>query len=363
MSFLLESSPLRDISGEFVYEFLNGQVPSVYSFGEINMSKAFEWCSKNFELFAQVIADHDTSENNSFHRALMGKSDELDFSSDESNTLFFFCKGSLLIRLNNYGKNAYLSVYSSNMEELKKAKKECECFVERKKKNSEIGVLIAVQGHVQIKKIPLEVAELDVALNYGSDFAKQKHDSIVQKLKEERSGLYLFYGEAGTGKTNYVKYLSKLVHRDFIFVPTNMIDSLVSPDLIQTLINHENLVLILEDAEKAVVNREENHNEALVSTILNLTDGIIGNLFNVSILVTFNTAKERIDKALYRKGRLKVEHDFKPLDIKDSQALLDKLGKNAKATKPMTLAQIYNVDEDNFHREPERRAAYGQSVI
>lgn len=360
MNFLFENNSLRDVNGEFLYEHLYQKIPSIHSFNDVNVEKTFKFLNENYKLVAQLTSDYNTEHNSFLMHTLIGK--DAFKMDDESQNLFFFQNGEVLIRLNHFGKSGYMSVYCHDVEALRIIVPKLQVFVEKKEKNSEIGVLISVNGSIQIKKIPLDVADLDVSSNYGNEFSKIKHDLIVKKLNEERSGLYLFYGEAGTGKTNYIKYLSKLIDRDFIFVPTNMIDSLVSPDLIQTLIHHENLVLILEDAEKAVVNREENHNEALVSTILNLTDGLIGNLFNVSILVTFNTSKERIDKALYRKGRLKIEHDFKPLDEKDAQNLIDKLGKTHKVRRPMTLAEIYNVEEDNFHKEPEKKSLGFQIV-
>lgn len=361
MKLLFETNPIRDVAGEYVYEYIFKKLPSIYTFDNINVQNAYEHLINNkFESITQSISDYDEGRNSPLAHIFIPENAK---SEDETNNIFFFKKDSLLVRLNQYGKDGFLGLYSYDLSLLEKEVPIFKKFVQEKVENSEIGVLVATNGHIIIKKIPLDVADLDVSMNYGSDFAKTKHELIVKKMTEERSGLYLFYGEAGTGKTNYIKYLSKLIDRDFIFVPTNMIDSLVSPDLIQTLINHENLVLILEDAEKAVINREENHNEALVSTILNLTDGLIGNLFNVTILVTFNTSKERIDKALYRKGRLKVEHDFKPLDEKDSQTLLDKLGKKYTAKKPMTLAEIYNVEEDNFHQDPPKKTLGFNNIV
>jgi hypothetical protein len=361
MAFLFENAPIRDINGEFVYEFLFGQIPSVYTFEDIDVSIAYKYLIDNgYELITQAISDHD--EGLAADPMVHVFAPET-LHGDSEHNIFFFKKQNVLIRLTQFGKNGYIGLYSQDIVLLKKVVPEFQAFVKKKTKNSEIGVLVSTNGHIIIKKVPLDVTDLDVTTNYGSEFAKTKHELIVKKMTEERSGLYLFYGEAGTGKTNYIKYLSKLVDRDFIFVPTNMIDSLVSPDLIQTLINHENLVLILEDAEKAVVNREQNKNEALVSTILNLTDGLIGNLFNVTIIVTFNTAKERIDKALYRKGRLKIEHDFKPLTEADSQNLVNKLGKKFTVKKPMTLAEIYNVEEDNFHKDAEKKIAYPSGIV
>jgi len=41
--------------------------------------------------------------------------------------------------------------------------------------------------------------DIDIKLNYGDDFVN-KYDNIVGKLKNNKHGLFIFHGEAGTGK-------------------------------------------------------------------------------------------------------------------------------------------------------------------
>jgi ATP-dependent 26S proteasome regulatory subunit len=111
----------------------------------------------------------------------------------------------------------------------------------------------------------------------------------------------------------------------------------------------------MEDAEKAVISREEGlGNESLVSSLLNIGDGILGSMLNLSIILTFNTARENVDKALLRKGRLHYEHEFNKLSIVDAQALINKLKKKFDVVEPMSLAEIYNIDDDNNHKEKEK---------
>jgi hypothetical protein len=55
--------------------------------------------------------------------------------------------------------------------------------------------------------------------------------------------------------------------------------------------------------------------------------------------------KAKIDSALLRKGRLIAEHKFDALSVEDTNRLLEHLGKEPNATKPMTLTEIYNLEE------------------
>ena len=88
-----------------------------------------------------------------------------------------------------------------------------------------------------------------------------------------------------------------------------------------------------------------------VSNILNITDGILSDILNIQIVATFNMDKAKIDSALLRKGRLIAEHKFDALGVEDANNLLKHLGKDADATKPVTLTEIYNVEEAEYKSE------------
>ena len=58
-----------------------------------------------------------------------------------------------------------------------------------------------------------------------------------------------------------------------------------------------------EDAEKVIGDRQNSGSSVGVSNLLNLSDGILGDILNIHVIATFNMDKERIDSALLRKGR------------------------------------------------------------
>jgi hypothetical protein len=95
--------------------------------------------------------------------------------------------------------------------------------------------------------------DLDLTLNYGEAF-KEIDDTMLTRLKEKPSGLYMFHGSPGTGKTTYIKYLTSKIDRDFIYVPTNMLEYFTTdPNSLSILLRKPNSVLVLEDAEKAIM--------------------------------------------------------------------------------------------------------------
>jgi predicted AAA+ superfamily ATPase len=229
-------------------------------------------------------------------------------------------------------------------------------------KKSKMYMLANNYGDLTFIGMPIPEVEMDLALNYGDSFP-EFHKSLVGSINEKSSGLYLFYGEPGTGKSSYIKYLLRgEIDRKIAYIPVSLIDKLTHPDMIPLLMSNKDIILILEDAEKALLSREnEDAHSALVSTILNLTDGFIGQALNITVIATFNTQKEKIDSALLRKGRLRRSYEFKKLDKANCKKIAEKLGIDpARVTEDMTLADIYNFEEETGAQkeEPVRRVGF-----
>ena len=195
-----------------------------------------------------------------------------------------------------------------------------------------------------VKKI-----KVDLDLNYNDDFKEVSSDIIKFLNDKKKSGLVILQGDPGTGKTSYIRYLASKLKRDIIFVSPDMVDHITDPSFIPFLMDNDNCILIIEDAEPALQKRNGDGRTGAVSNILNLTDGLLSDCLNISILATFNTSGKNIDDALLRKGRLYKSHKFEKLNLEKTKNLLAKLGYNNidDITEPMTLADIYHILEDN----------------
>lgn len=344
---------ISEIPISYLYEKLTGYSPSEYNGYQYNHDLLrFINKSSNFKfLFKFSSYEPEFS---------FEGSDEEEINSNligfNNNSYFFYYSKTkdLLIKL--FCQNYYisLSISSKNLDKINEFLEEIKKF-EYVNSESEIGIILATGNELRIKRVKLEPVKVNVEINYGEKFL-EKHNIILDKINNRRGGLFIFSGAPGTGKSNYIKYLAQNSKRLFVFIPISMVESLVSPDLIGLLLDNPDAVLILEDAEKAVIDREQSNNPSLVSTLLNLSDGILTNMLGTSIIVTFNTDRNLIDKALLRKGRLFVEHSFNELSSEEANKVAQILGKNIKFDKCTSLGEIYNYEEQTFHKEKETKS-------
>ena len=217
------------------------------------------------------------------------------------------------------------------------------------KKKANIQLVKSDMGHLDTEEYDLDVPDTNLELNYGKDF-KKIHKVIVDRLNSNNDkGIILLHGDPGTGKTSYIKHLTKLVkEKDILFIPPSMAEMLSEPTIIPFLMDHKNSILIIEDAERVISDREGNGSPAGVSNILNLTDGILGDCLNIQVIATFNMKREKIDQALLRKGRLIAEHKFEKLSVEETNKLLKHLEKDQQVDEGMVLADIYNIDTEVY---------------
>lgn len=225
----------------------------------------------------------------------------------------------------------------------------------KKQKKSEICVIVSDSYGLSTKEIKFRKPRIDLSTNYQDDFPAF-HSGVVKELKKKwESGVYLFHGKPGTGKSTYIRYLVKQIRKKTIFLSPKLAGNLDDVQMIKLLLNNKNSLLVIEDAEGLIVSRNQERNSHL-STILNLTDGILGESLGIQIIATFNTDVQNIDPALKRKGRLKSAYEFKALSPEKANKLLREQNINYSADEEMTLAEIYNISEEEQYKSPARKA-------
>ncbi len=226
-------------------------------------------------------------------------------------------------------------------------------FKKRQKKMNMLFMIVPSEKGLEAKSIEIKKKKIDIKKQYNDDLLIL-HSEILKQLRSENSGgLFLFHGIPGTGKSTYIRNLIQSVKKDTIFISPNLAGSLDTPGFTKFLIENRNSLFIIEDAENLIVSRDSENNSA-ISTLLNLTDGLLGESLGIQFICTFNTNISRIDKALLRKGRLKSLYEFQALSTVKSNQILESLGIQHRTGKPMTLAEIYNLQTQDFSFETKR---------
>lgn len=215
-------------------------------------------------------------------------------------------------------------------------------------KQRHINLICKSYDGFELKDFPINAAPLDINLHYNDDFL-EINEIIEKNLNSTvKKGLVLLHGIPGTGKTTYLRHIIAENSERMIYLPPDMTHVLASPDFLSFLTETPNSVLLIEDAENALLDRSQSQSTGAISNLLNLCDGLLSDCLNIMVICTFNCHISKIDQALLRKGRLIGKYKFDKLSIKKAQALCDHLQKDHCVTEPMTLAEIYNLEVKDY---------------
>ncbi len=220
-------------------------------------------------------------------------------------------------------------------------------------------IFIVYRGSTGFDKMGFNVKKINVNLeeNYNDDFPEMSEKIINGLNSKNKTNLVILSGSPGVGKTTYIRYLTSRLKKNIIFISPDMVDSITDPAFIPFLMQNNDSILIIEDAEPALEKRGTGGRSSAVSNVLNLTDGLLSDCLNISIVATFNTGIKNIDEALTRKGRLLMNYKFEKLSVEKSKKLLEKNGHgDVEVTEPMTLADIYfyGIDNNSKINEPRK---------
>lgn len=209
-------------------------------------------------------------------------------------------------------------------------------------------VSIGSNGNYNVKLFPIKDVNVSIEDNYNDDIP---YDTIEKYVQSKESSLLLLYGIPGTGKTHIIRKLIKdNPDIDFYWLDSSMFSQINTTAFMDFLFECKNAVFILEDCESVLKDRETNYN-TLITPILNISDGMLGDVLNIKFICTFNTDLDNVDSALLRKGRLKLKYEFKNLEKDKVQKLFDKLKINKVATKDMPLCDIFNQENNGVQEK------------
>ena len=213
------------------------------------------------------------------------------------------------------------------------------------------------------RKAPFSTEEL--ALNYGDDFPGWEK-AWRDRLYEKPSGLTLFHGPPGCGKTTFLRALMyRLLDKAvFYFIPVSSAEILFDLGFIDFWVEQAHVhrkkrkFVILEDAEDLLRPRDEGNRDR-VSNMLNLADGFIGDHLKLHVIATTNAPVRKLDPAILRPGRLLDSRKFRRLTRAEAERLAQAKGLTLAGQKDFSLAEIYNGAAVTPEFNPERQIGLG----
>jgi hypothetical protein len=323
-----------------IFVHLYGELYDTYSvFGNINV----ELFIKNLEKKHQINSTNFIIKDEYSKRK---KVDEIDYGTC---SYLLRLKDKLLVYISNYKVVFY---YSSSIDFaeikdiialIKQSKKE--------KKHKRKFYMVAANSHsefgIELRKFNIKKQEISLNENYNDDFIEV--DKTIRDFlgTDKLNGVVLLHGKYGTGKTSYIRNLMGTINKRFIFLPVNMMESISSPNFLPFISKYNNSILILEDCETIIKQRESGNSDNSLVNLLNLGDGLLSDALSIKLICTFNADLKQIDRAILRKGRLITRYEFQELSVEKSKKLCEKIGATVQIDQPKTLAEIYNYDSKN----------------
>ncbi|HVI41863.1 MAG TPA: AAA family ATPase [Anaerovoracaceae bacterium] len=250
---------------------------------------------------------------------------------------------------------------------LKRPKLEYNCVTSDKKSFEKIKKLMAGFLSTEVKKNPLymisvadhepefiNLGTFSVPLNpvnYNLAAIMDYQYVVKQFNSDNPSGrLLLLNGIPGTGKTYIVRgLLNDLKSGTFLMAAPEMVSDLTKPQFIKSMLDAAQnkfakgpLYLIIEDADIALL-RRSGDNMGIISSLLNLADGLLGSAFDLRIIATTNANKLDMEPAILRPGRLCKSIVLDKLPAEQANTLLKSLNpeSNKTYTTSTILAEVY----------------------
>jgi hypothetical protein len=200
-----------------------------------------------------------------------------------------------------------------------------------------------------------KAAEKLVAENYSPQVQQMIQDVTRNLSNPVPDGrLTILEGPPGTGKTYILRgIMEETPNVLFVFVPSTLVPSLGDPSLVPVLLdlrdkNNVPVVLVIEDADECLTTRQGD-NMSSVSSLLNLTDGLMGSLLDLRVLATTNARKSDMDPAILRRGRLCRHIKVDALPPAQCNTIYERLtGTTTQAfVKNTVLADVYDEARGN----------------
>jgi len=224
--------------------------------------------------------------------------------------------------------------------------------IQEEEKKDKLFMIVKKHGGFQLEALPIREMSVDVNKHYNDDFLTT-HAEVDDFLKNDHSGLVILHGKHGTGKSSYIRHIISSTEKKVIYITGDMAGFITSPEFIPFMIEQKGSLIVLEDCEELLATRGSGRGQVNtgLSNILNISDGLLGDVLKLKLICTFNAPLKDIDKALLRKGRLVARYEFSDLAPEKANTLIAEQNLDVpQQLSPISLANLYNYEKPEFEQ-------------
>jgi len=222
-----------------------------------------------------------------------------------------------------------------------------------------VFALLVTEGSLDLSPIGKMKDDL-IRENYAEEVLKDfDHFCSCLRSKEPCGRITLLNGPPGTGKSYMIRSIIHEIPGVHIIIPGSVVDRLSSPEFLSILHGaHQGgkpIILHIEDADAAVRDRKAG-NFRILTDILNLGDGLLGQMLDIRVVASTNAKKIELDEAVTRPGRMCRHSVLDTLSYEQSKAIIARLtdGKGTIKKGKHTLAELYRIARaDGWEKKDE----------
>lgn len=315
------------------------------------------WFDDKYKLHIEEDPYASIEESESFNIHMFSKKDFIDFLDKNALKYIYICSNGYPARLYIYNETfinclferfnagGMFSIYSADKPEWLS-----EVLVKYDEKKKERTFKYITRGTGGLSIIDMNITKnTNVSLdNYNDDIP---YDRMVDFCNGNDGGIMILNGEPGTGKTTLIKKLISDTESVFYFMKAQTLSMSDSEELTALMLTRcKNNVIVIEDCDTLLQSRETS-DSYLLPELLNLSDGLLSDALKIKFILTYNTPDNKIDRAVLRKGRLRLKYEFKKLSADKVHNI------KPEYNQEMTLADLYN-SEDNGAEENKKKIGF-----
>lgn len=276
---------------------------------------------------------------------------------DDGDKCFYFATKDTVLKLYIANKSISGELISNSSLMIDDVKSIFKDIIGKRTPSNNVHVLVAGAGGLSL----VSVGEINHPLckeNYTPDIISN-FDHLVDCLNNQTpcGRLSILEGPPGTGKSFMIRSIITQVEATFILIGSSLVGSISGPDIFPVIMRQAGnlfdtpsgeekrpIVIIIEDADAALVKRDHHTNDK-ISDVLNMGDGLLGELVDMRIIATTNAKQFELDPAICRAGRMCRHLHLDNLNENHAKDIYKRLvNKNPDEKmnfKDISLAEVY----------------------